>query len=133
MVSGIRSLTQTHEQIVIGWTGSIHPSVLGATGEDGNTPELGEEDVSEEDRKVLESEMKNFDVEDEDGQEIVPPAGVPVDAGNKIQYVPVWLKKEVAKGHYEGYCKTSESNFPSRALDVVRKDHRKESRREGMS
>lgn len=105
MLSGIASLTHTHEQMVIGWTGSIHPSVLGATGEDGSTPELGEEDITTEDRKVLESEMKNFKVEDEDDEEVVPSAG---EGCKKIQYVPVWLKKEVAKGHYEGYCKTSE-------------------------
>lgn len=102
MVSGIRSLAQTHEQIVVGWTGAIHPTVAASTGEDGHSHELGEEDIPEADRKQLERDVKTFKADFEDGDEPTE-----IDEGKGIKYVPVWLKSAVAKAHYEGYCKTT--------------------------
>lgn len=90
MVSGIKSLSSTHEQIVIGWTGPVGktPSTEeGATEEDET-----ETVVSPAQAEALTSELEAFD--EREGQ-------------GRVRNVPVWLDKEVAKGHYEGYCKTS--------------------------
>jgi trehalose 6-phosphate synthase/phosphatase len=91
MVSGIKSLAATHEQLVIGWTGPV--SLTPAT--DANGDEGAEEETlaSADDVTALEGELEAFDKREGDG---------------RVKNVPVWLDKEIAKGHYEGYCKTSE-------------------------
>ncbi|KAF8137714.1 glycosyltransferase family 20 protein [Boletus edulis] len=102
MISGIRSLSATHDQLIVGWTGDILsvPSGGAASAEEdsGNTSD-GEQRipshlVSQADREALETELVGYD---EDGQ------------GNKgkLECVPVWLEDKVAHGHYEGYCKTT--------------------------
>lgn len=90
MVSGIKSLSSTHEQIVIGWTGPVGKT---PSTEEGVTEEEETETVvSPAQAEALTSELEAFD--ERDGQ-------------GRVRNVPVWLDKEVAKGHYEGYCKTS--------------------------
>lgn len=106
MVSGIDSLAATHEQVFVGWTGDI---------EAGGAPPAGSQDASsgsesakiptaslaEEDKKELEGLLAEYRTRDE-----------PKD-GKPIHYVPVWLDDKEAHGHYDGYCKQSESFFIS--------------------
>lgn len=91
MVSGIRSLSQTHEQVIVAWTGA--------------QPEAGvereDEEISEEDKHELEKMLRNYKLDEE----------VVVAGEKSLEFVPVWLKPSVAKGHYEGYCKRSESRI----------------------
>ncbi|ETW77810.1 glycosyltransferase family 20 protein [Heterobasidion irregulare TC 32-1] len=87
MISGIRSLSSTHEQLIIGWTGDIESPVTSSGGE---KLKISANSLSEEDRTVLEEEISNFKAEEEHG---------------KTTYVPVWLDDKVAHGHYDGYCK----------------------------
>ncbi|KAH0826768.1 glycosyltransferase family 20 protein [Lanmaoa asiatica] len=107
MNSGIRSLSATHDQLIVGWTGDIL-SVLsvGAASADENGGSVDDEEqcipshlVSRADREALQAELVGYD-EDGQGQGI---------GGNKgkLEYVPVWLEDKVAHGHYEGYCKTT--------------------------
>ena len=108
MISGIRSLSTTHDQLIVGWTGDILsvPSEGAATAEENDgTSGNGEQQipshlVSQADRDALEAELVGYD---EDGQG----RGIEGNKG-KIKYVPVWLEDKVAHGHYDGYCKTSE-------------------------
>lgn len=90
MISGIRSLAATHEQLIIGWTGDIQ------------SPTPGEKvlasSVNEEDRIALEDALNTYEPKESDP-----------DDDKKTKYVPVWLDDKVAHGHYEGYCKQSTS------------------------
>ncbi|KIJ59944.1 glycosyltransferase family 20 protein [Hydnomerulius pinastri MD-312] len=95
MISGIRSLSATHDQLIIGWTGDIL-SPPSSTSPDEDTI-IPSHLVSQADRDALEAELVGYD---DDGK---------VDgAQGKIDYVPVWLEDKVAHGHYDGYCKTSD-------------------------
>ena len=102
MISGIRSLSDTHDQLVVGWTGDVVslPSEGAASAEQNGGSTANSEQpipshlVSQADREALETELAGYD---EDGQ-----------GQGKLEYVPVWLEDGVAHGHYEGYCKTSE-------------------------
>ncbi|KAI9569783.1 glycosyltransferase family 20 protein [Boletus coccyginus] len=106
MISGIRSLSATHDQLVVGWTGDVlsRPSEGAASAESGGNTGTVEQPipshlVSQADRVALESELVGYD---EDGQ------GQGTDASKgKLEYVPVWLEDKVAHGHYDGYCKTT--------------------------
>ena len=111
MISGIRSLSATHDQVIVGWTGDILslPSE-GAASAEANGEVTGDPEncipshlVSRADRVALEAELVGYD-EDGQGQ------GIEGNKG-KLEYVPVWLEDKVAHGHYEGYCKTSEYSF----------------------
>jgi len=125
MISGIRSLSATYEQFVIGWIGDIEsPNTNSGTSpwletplhdiispsfyaparaltRPFNVPPAGERvkvpstALSEEDTTALEEEIANFKSEDE-------------DAKTTTTYVPVLLDDKVAHGHYDGYCKQSE-------------------------
>lgn len=125
MISGIRSLSATHEQFIIGWTGDIEsPNTSSGTSPFGNrshrsmtsfassslplarllTPNnllAGEKinipsaALTDEDKATLEEEIANFKSEDE-------------DAKTTTTYVPLLLDDKVAHGHYDGYCKQSE-------------------------
>ncbi|KAJ6615117.1 trehalose-6-phosphate phosphatase [Mycena sp. CBHHK59/15] len=85
MISGIRSLAATHEQLIIGWTGDIQS----ATGE-----RVPSESVSDADRAALEDALATYTPKESDP-----------DDDRKTVYVPVWLDDAVAHGHYDGYCK----------------------------
>ncbi|KAJ7136631.1 trehalose-6-phosphate phosphatase [Mycena epipterygia] len=86
MISGIRSLSATHEQLIIGWTGDIQSTI----------PEqrVPTETVTEEDRAALDDALKTYQPKESDP-----------DDDRKTTYVPVWLDDQVAHGHYDGYCK----------------------------
>lgn len=97
MISGIRSLSATHEQLLIGWTGDIYasPPSFSATSSPSN-PEgskLPSKDLAEEDKKALEEAIGNY----EDTEHEVK--------GKGLKLVPVWLDDKLAHGHYDGYCK----------------------------
>ena len=94
MISGIRSLVATHEQIILAWTGDIE-----STSASGSTLRraVPTSSLSEEDKKDIESEVKNYQSILDDGTQ----------GRKKMSYVPVFLDDKIAHGHYEGYCKTS--------------------------
>ncbi|TFK38212.1 trehalose-6-phosphate phosphatase [Crucibulum laeve] len=109
MISGIRSLSTTHEQLIVGWTGDIldcpHPSApsstLDATSPSAFTGSPTQDSASvpssavgEEERKKLEEELGSYQPKESDP-----------DDERKTVYVPVWLDDKVAHGHYDGYCK----------------------------
>ncbi|KAJ6562568.1 trehalose 6-phosphate phosphatase [Mycena capillaripes] len=85
MISGIRSLSATHEQLIIGWTGDVQS----ASGD-----RVPSESVSEEDRAALDDALRTYQPKESDP-----------DDDRKTVYVPVWLEDSVAHGHYDGYCK----------------------------
>ncbi|KAJ7119934.1 trehalose 6-phosphate phosphatase [Mycena crocata] len=85
MISGIRSLAATHEQVLIGWTGDVH----NAAGE-----RVPSESVTEADRAALDDALKTYQPKESDP-----------DDDRKTVYVPVWLEDAVAHGHYDEYCK----------------------------
>ncbi|KAI0041612.1 glycosyltransferase family 20 protein [Auriscalpium vulgare] len=90
MISGIRSLSATHEQVIIGWTGDVEGPIPAAGGE---TTKIPASSVSEEDKAALEEKIAAYKGEDEEK--------------GRTTYVPVWLDDKVAHGHYDGYCKTT--------------------------
>ena len=102
MISGIRSLSATHDQLIVGWTGDVLslPSEGAASAEEHGEHCIPSHLVSHADKEALEAELAGYD-EDGRGQ------GIEGNKG-KLEYVPVWLEDKVAHGHYEGYCKTSE-------------------------
>ncbi|CAA7261208.1 unnamed protein product [Cyclocybe aegerita] len=89
MISGIRSMSQTHEQLIVGWTGDIMASP---------TDKVPVDNVSLKEREEFEVALKNY----------LPKENDPDDQRDrKTKYVPVWLEDKVAHGHYDGYCKTT--------------------------
>jgi trehalose 6-phosphate synthase/phosphatase len=88
MISGIRSLSATHEQVIVGWTGDIQSP---STGE--NVPTNS---VPDEDRSALEEALSTWQPREADP-----------DDDKKTKYVPVWMDDKVAHGHYDGYSKQS--------------------------
>ncbi|QRV91345.1 glycosyltransferase family 20 protein [Ceratobasidium sp. AG-Ba] len=91
MTSGIRSLSTTHEQLIVGWTGEFRTVA--------NDDRVSSDSLSHEDRATLEKEYASYDSTD---------AGAVADERpERIKYKPVWLDDAVAAGHYEGYCKTT--------------------------
>ncbi|KAI6021119.1 glycosyltransferase family 20 protein [Pisolithus marmoratus] len=101
MFSGIRSLSATHDQLIVGWTGDIMSVPNGATPDsEKNVTPSGERvpsaQVTQSDRNALEAELVGYD-DDSQG----------TTGTHKIDYVPVWLEDKVAHGHYDGYCKTT--------------------------
>ncbi|KAJ4495743.1 glycosyltransferase family 20-domain-containing protein [Lentinula edodes] len=89
MISGIRSLSATHEQIIVGWTGDIE-------GSEDEKKEVGQ--VTEEDRAQL-NELLSKGGEEDDVHEAH-------DKGHHhTSYAAVWMSSPVAHGYYDGYCK----------------------------
>ena len=91
MISGIRSLSSTHEQLIIGWTGDIISPNLGE--------HISPDSLSSQDRDRLDDALKTYQPKESDP-----------DDERKTTYVPVWLDDKVAHGHYDGYCKQSQSD-----------------------
>ncbi|KDN50097.1 hypothetical protein RSAG8_01433, partial [Rhizoctonia solani AG-8 WAC10335] len=86
MTSGIRSLSTTHEQLIVGWTGEFRSI---ATDE-----KISTSYVTDDDRALLEAEIEAYKPSDAESPE-------------KVTYKPVWLDDAISAGHYEGYCKTT--------------------------
>jgi len=94
MISGIRSLSHTHEQIILAWTGDIESGPIAST----QRNPVPFTTLSEDDKTGLEAELSNYK------------SVIDVGEGKKkMHYVPVFLDDKIAHGHYEGYCKTSTS------------------------
>lgn len=89
MISGIRSLAATHQQLIIGWTGDIQTPVP--------NERVPEDLISDSDKLALEDALKSYTPKESDP-----------DDDKKTGYVPVWLNDLVAHGHYDGYCKQSQ-------------------------
>lgn len=99
MISGIRSLSHSHEQLIVGWTGDILSSPTETIPSDG---------VSQKEREEFETALKNCHPKESDPDD---------ERDRKTKYVPVWLDDKVAHGHYDGYCKQSTcSDFLSLSL-----------------
>ncbi|KAG2008808.1 trehalose-6-phosphate phosphatase, variant 3 [Coprinopsis cinerea AmutBmut pab1-1] len=98
MVSGIMSLSATHEQLIVGWTGDILTPGANANASNTNTSadKVPSANVSLEERAALEEALKEYAGKDGD-----------TDHHSNTTYVPVWLDNKVAHGHYDGYCKTT--------------------------
>jgi trehalose 6-phosphate synthase/phosphatase len=97
MVSGIRSLCATHEQIILAWTGDIEAS----PGSQSQKQLVPFTSLSQEDKKELEGEIGKY-------QSPLDPR----EGKKRINYVPVFLDDKIAHGHYEGYCKTGKRSPP---------------------
>ncbi|KAI0035788.1 trehalose 6-phosphate phosphatase [Vararia minispora EC-137] len=89
MISGIRSLSASHEQLIIGWTGDILRPHATSSGERAKVPTNS---LAEEDRASLADAIAEYDCDE-------------LEDKGKTKYVPVWLDDKVAHGHYDGYCK----------------------------
>ncbi|KAF8196101.1 trehalose-6-phosphate phosphatase [Pholiota molesta] len=87
MISGIRSLSATHEQLIVGWTGDIFTSPTDKVPVDSVTPQQ---------RADFEAALKTYHPKESDPDD---------ERDGKTKYVPVWLDDKVAHGHYDGYCK----------------------------
>lgn len=91
MISGINSLVETHEQLIIGWTGDIQSPTPGE--------HISAETVTDADKAALDDALRTYQPKESDRD---------LDDDKKTKYVPVWLDDKVAHGHYDGYCKQSE-------------------------
>lgn len=121
MVSGIASLSATHDQLFVGWTGDVYakpsppptsPTTNGATSPPHTSTQtefakVSSDDVHGEEKDALERVvnargnkllLKNEFLSNEEGEGL----------RKNVEYVPVWLDDKAAHGHYEGYCKQSE-------------------------
>jgi trehalose 6-phosphate synthase/phosphatase len=114
MISGIRSLSSSHEQIVIGWTGDIAPPPSSASASTSSVVTAGADKVpadgiSQADKAAFQDALDAYKIDPED------------DRGEKrAKYLPVWLDDKVAHGHYDGYCKQSEiRSLPSLSLFIT--------------
>ncbi|ORY33808.1 hypothetical protein BCR39DRAFT_503877 [Naematelia encephala] len=130
MVSGMKSLSETHDQLVVAWTGEIllqsqqtptpplkpsHlpsiASVVPAQSEGGNgdfTPQAPALQPMNDNKPLMvykgefpDSEKGELENELKRFSEVE----TKVEQGGKLTYVPVFLSPEVSKGHYEGFCK----------------------------
>lgn len=95
MISGIRSLSATHEQLIVGWTGDIFTSPTDQVPVDSVTPQQ---------RADFEAALKTYHPKESDPDD---------ERDGKTKYVPIWLDDKVAHGHYDGYCKQSMSQYYS--------------------
>ena len=91
MISGIRSLSSTHEQLIVGWTGDILNPETDTIPSSAITPE--EKASFDNALATQQGNLKDPEAEEE--------------PDTKTHYVPVWMDDKVAHGHYDGYCKQS--------------------------
>ena len=122
MVSGMKSLSGTHEQLVVAWTGEILlqtqsqptpilrtsttlPSISAQLEPQAPPPPPEEKpymvfggEFTDDEKGELSAELAKYsEVEAE------------ADQGGKLTYVPLYLPPDLSKGHYEGFCKKSKS------------------------
>lgn len=98
MVSGIASLTATHEQVLVGWTGDIYTPNTSSSQSESAYTKLSSTSVPSEDKTELEGILAS-------GKHLLKEE---LPEGKTMSYVPVWLEDKQAHGHYDGYCKQSE-------------------------
>lgn len=102
MISGIRSLSHTHEQLIVGWTGDIQSHI--------GTDKVPVDTVSQQERDGFELALKEYHPKESDPDD---------ERDRKTKYVPVWLEDRVAHGHYDGYCKQSMWFFACRHFSLI--------------
>ena len=85
MISGIRSLSEICEQVIVGWTGDLL--------HEGSLQPVPLATLQDEDKTRLEQAILSYQETDET---------------RVIKLQPVWLKERLARGHYEGYCKNGQ-------------------------
>ncbi|KAH7099697.1 trehalose 6-phosphate phosphatase [Auriculariales sp. MPI-PUGE-AT-0066] len=85
MFSGIRSLSNDYEQIIVGWIGDIQAGP--------QKEHIPTDSLAQEDRAALDLAVSQY----------TEPDVAPSQKG--VSYVPVWLEDKVAHGHYDGYSK----------------------------
>lgn len=142
MISGIRSLSTTHEQVIIGWTGDLYvgtapqanPQPIPEPSLDATITEtisdvsaqipsaihpvrLPQSALTEESRKGLEEELAAYDDHMQESDYTAGPAKGDA-SGKRISLRPVFLDDKTAHSHYEGYCKASKS-FPFGSITAV--------------
>ena len=93
MHSGIRSLSVTHEQVIIGWIGAIHLGPSSPLNSEVNTTPTDSLDNA--DKIILDEQVAAYH-----GPDDAPDA-------KPVSYASVWLDDATAHDHYEGYCKTT--------------------------
>lgn len=102
MHSGIRYLSATHEQVMVGWTGPIHvaPTSSAAsnayqTSESSSLASVAlTSSISDEDKALLDEQVTHWEDETSVDLKLKP-----------MTYGSVWLDDTTAHDHYEGYCK----------------------------
>jgi len=100
MISGMRSLSESHEQLVIAWTGEVLLQPTSPAPVEGESLMVYNGQFDESEQKEILDELAHFsDVE------------VKQENCGRLTYIPVFVPPDVSKGHYEGYCKTSEFVF----------------------
>ncbi|KAK7047301.1 hypothetical protein VNI00_006532 [Paramarasmius palmivorus] len=108
MISGIRSLSHTHEQLIVGWTGDIvasSPSATQSSPSSSKTASLPSSTIpaatiSESEKKELDDALKEYTP-----KESHPDPDDDKTGRKELGYVPVWMDDKIAHGHYDGYCK----------------------------
>ncbi|KAK4688662.1 trehalose 6-phosphate synthase/phosphatase, partial [Tremellales sp. Uapishka_1] len=132
MVQGIKSLSDSHEQIVVAWTGEVLlqslPSAedssatatkqkaapvaaqsVAANGDATPTAPALHPAIKDDTPLVVfggqfnEAEKKEIEGELDRFSEVESS----VEKSGRLKYVPVFVPPETSKGHYEGYCKTT--------------------------
>ncbi|KIJ25501.1 glycosyltransferase family 20 protein [Sphaerobolus stellatus SS14] len=85
MVSGVKSLSDTHDQVLVGWTGDI----LSAK----DNKVIHAEKLTDEDKQGLDEALKGYKEHTDEERK------------GSTSYKPVWLADKIAHKHYEGYSK----------------------------
>ncbi|TFK23762.1 trehalose 6-phosphate phosphatase [Coprinopsis marcescibilis] len=98
MISGIMSLSATHEQLIVGWTGDILTPGASANASTTNTTtdKVPSAKVSADEREALNDALAAYAPKDSDTDH---------ERHSNTTYLPVWLDDNIAHGHYDGYCK----------------------------
>lgn len=139
MVSGIKSLSDSHEQLIVAWTGDVLlqpnsqptprmadtatlPSLSSLASkllpsENGNGTARVTDPAQPTAPQEQEKQYMVYGVEfsEQEKQEMIgelkrfSDIEAEKDGRPKINYVPVFLPPDVSKGHYEGFCKKSTS------------------------
>ncbi|KAK8869827.1 trehalose-phosphatase [Kwoniella newhampshirensis] len=126
LVSGIKSLSETHDQILVAWTGEVllqpdtntspqmgHQSTFPSIAANLLAPFSNTNDAnnvpppsSEGPLMVFGGEFNNDEKKEVETElERFTEVETDVEKGGRLKYVPVFLPPDVSKGHYEGFCK----------------------------
>nr|XP_018263858.1 trehalose-phosphatase [Kwoniella dejecticola CBS 10117]OBR86016.1 trehalose-phosphatase [Kwoniella dejecticola CBS 10117] len=130
LVSGIKSLSDTHDQILVAWTGEVllqpdtnaspqppsqatFPSIaqnLLAPFQENPTPSPTSPSMptppNESPLMVFGGEFNEQEKKDVEKElERFAEVEQKYEEGSKLKYLPVFLPPDVSKGHYEGFCK----------------------------
>ncbi|THH17688.1 hypothetical protein EUX98_g9080, partial [Antrodiella citrinella] len=98
MISGITSLSTTHEQLIVGWTGDIQSASHSQS-------QASPDDVDASAAKLSTSAIDDADKLALDHILAKESASITAPGEKSTTFVPVWLDDKVAHGHYDGYCK----------------------------